>query len=127
MATVPLVEERWTSWLFDNRRSEAGSLMSAAMFNRIYPKGNEKIKIEIPVSVRDRTVGDIDIDPATEKLIEQNGKGLTETIETTKDEIRKNADNLQLPVSTYMRLLMQSNLEKEIVINKKSEEAENRK
>ena len=91
MATVPLVEERWTSWLFDNRRSEAGSLMSAAMFNRIYPKGNEKIKIEIPVSVRDRTVGDIDIDPATEKLIEQNGKGLTETIETTKDEIRKNA------------------------------------
>jgi hypothetical protein len=43
------------------------------------------------------------------------------------DEIRKNADNLQLPVSTYMRLLMQSNLEKEIVINKKSEEAENRK
>jgi hypothetical protein len=43
------------------------------------------------------------------------------------DEIRRKADNQQIPVSTYMRLLMQSNLEKEIVINKKKEETENPK
>ena len=41
------------------------------------------------------------------------------------DRIRKDADTVQLPVSTYMRLLMKANLDKELVVKQKSEESEN--
>ena len=43
------------------------------------------------------------------------------------EKIRRDADTEQLPVSTYMRLLMRSNLEKEIIIKSNNEETENRK
>tara|TARA_R110000824_G_scaffold206516_1_gene391630 strand:+ start:73 stop:264 length:192 start_codon:yes stop_codon:yes gene_type:complete len=43
------------------------------------------------------------------------------------EKIRKDADTEQLPVSTYMRLLMRSNLEKDIVIKQTKEKAENPK
>ena len=40
------------------------------------------------------------------------------------DKIRKKASELQLPISTYMRLLLKANINTNIVLNK-SEKAEN--
>lgn len=40
------------------------------------------------------------------------------------DNIRKKASELQLPISTYMRLLLKANINTNIVLNK-SEKAEN--
>ena len=42
------------------------------------------------------------------------------------DDIRKKASELQLPISTYMRLLLKANINSNIVLNK-SEVAENHK
>ena len=36
------------------------------------------------------------------------------------DDIRKNAMNLQLPISTYMRLLLKANIKTNIVLNEKT-------
>ena len=43
------------------------------------------------------------------------------------EKIRKDAVNEQIPVSTYMRLLMRANLEKDIIIKPIKERAENPK
>ena len=42
------------------------------------------------------------------------------------DDIRKKASELQLPISTYMRLLLKANIKTNIVLNEKNEETENR-
>lgn len=41
------------------------------------------------------------------------------------EKIRKDAYAEQLPISTYMRLLMRSNLDRDIIIKTKKEETEN--